>query len=182
MNRELKLLFGSNAVFTLAAHLLIPVYALYIFQAGGGPELAGLLYATIFVSSAITDLVIIKFQDRRNLGLKMLKLNFLVRGLTWGALAFINTIPAIFVAQVVIGITQAIGSSAFNSLVSEHLDGQKHIKEWGTWDLVASPAVALGSVMGGIIAGRFGFSMLFMTMGVLACISLGLLFRYRRPI
>lgn len=179
MNPQLKLLFAANSMITLAGTMIIPTYALFIEEAGGGIEMAGVLFGVTFLSASVAEIAVIRFKDKPGLSLKLLKLNFLIRGLAWLALAFVSTIPVIFVAQVIIGASAAFGSPAFNSLVSEHLDGQKHIREWGMWELVYNPSVALGSILGGFFVASFGFGSLFIIMSALAFISGVLLLNYK---
>lgn len=179
MNSQLKLLFVANALITLGGTMILPIYALFIKQAGGGVEMAGILFGATFVSASVAEIAVIRFKDRPGLSLKLLKLNFIIRGLCWLVLAFFSTIPVIFLAQVIIGASSAFGSPAFNSLVSEHLDGQKHIREWGMWELVYNPSVAIGSILGGFFVVSFGFGSLFIIMAALAFISEALLLNYR---
>ncbi len=180
MNPQLKLLFAANSIITLAGTMILPIYALFIEEAGGGVEMAGILFGVTFISASIAEIAVIRFKDRPGLNLKLLKINFIMRGLSWLVLAFVSTIPVILVAQIIIGACSAFGSPAFNSLVSEHLDGQKHIREWGMWELVYNPSVAIGSVAGGFIVASWGFGPLFIAMSALAFISAALLINYRR--
>lgn len=109
MNTQLKVLFISNGLFLLACNLIIPVYALFIKNAGGGIELAGLLFGLSFLTSTIVDLLVIRIKDKKYLGTQMLKTNYLVRSLCWLILAIFPSIPVIALMQVVIGVTQSIG-------------------------------------------------------------------------
>lgn len=180
MNQDLRTLFLANAIFVLANALLIPVFALLITGSGGGAELSGFLFSISFLISAVAGILIIRIKDKRFLNLKMLQINYLVRALAWLSLAFFSSIPMIVAAQVIIGITTAAGGPAFNSIVSEHLDGSKHIQEWGYWELIANPAVALGSALSGIIVVKFGFSSLFFIMSFLGFVSFLILLKYQR--
>lgn len=180
MNRDLRILFLANAIFTFAGMLLVPVFALFVVKSGGGAELAGVLFGISFLVSALVDLILIRLKDKRFLGLRLLQINYLVRGLAWLLLAFISSVPTIILAQIIIGVTNAIGGIAFNCLVSEHLDGKKHIQEWGYWDLIVNPVVAVASALSGFLAVRFGFSSLFFIMSLLAFGSFLILLKYQR--
>jgi hypothetical protein len=73
---------------------------------------------------------------------------------------------------VLVGTSEALGNPSFNALFSENLDHKKHIREWGAWELMKNPIIACASIMGGFLVSQFGFSALFLTMSLLAFLSL----------
>jgi len=172
MNKKLKYLLASNGLFVFANSILIPVYALFIESINGGIELAGLLFGLGFMSSSLASLVVTRFADSAQLESRMMKFNFLIRGIVWMYLAFFPSITAMFFGQILIGITDGIGSPVFNELFSRYLDRKKHIKEWGTWQFLAGLAVAIGSVISGFVVVHLGFSILFVIMALLAFAAL----------
>lgn len=172
MNKKLKYLLASNGLFVFANSILIPVYALFIGSINGSIELAGLLFGLGFISSSIASLVVTRFADSARFENKMMKLNFLIRGTVWMYLAFFPSITAMFFCQILIGITDGVGSPVFNELFSRYLDRKKHIKEWGTWQFLFGVAVAAGSIISGFIVVNLGFSVLFFIMSMLAFAAL----------
>lgn len=176
MNRSLKFLLISNAVFVFAGSLFVPLYAIFVVELGGGIELAGSLVALEFTVAWLASLAIVRLRDRQGLSIMLLKVSFFMRSLVWLILGFWPSIYTLIVVQIIHGMTQAIGSPAFNSLVSEHLDNKQHIREWGTWELIKSPITATASIFGGFIASQFGFELLFVIMGLIGLFSLGVLY------
>ena len=174
MNRKIRYLLISNAVFVLAGSILLPVYALFVKSFNGGVEIAGILFGLGFLSSSITSLIVTKLHDGLRFENRMMKLCFFLRGVIWIFIAIFPNIQVLFVAQILIGITDGFGSPVFNELFSRYLDNKKHIKEWGMWQFVVGLSVAAGSFASGFIVTNVGFSVLFLIMAVLAFVSLAI--------
>lgn len=175
MNKYLKLLLIANSLFVFASSLIVPIYAALVLEVGGGVELAGLLVGTQFLAGTFFGIVVIKLADRKNRDERLIKANYLLRALAWFFIFLFPSIPGLFLAQLIIGVSEAIGTPAFNALVSEHLDTKSHIKEWATFGLVSNFIVAIASVVGGIVAVRLGFPLLFLMMSLLGLGSFFLL-------
>ena len=172
MNKPLRFLLIANSINILADNLFVPIYALFITKLGGGPQLAGILFAIRFLSIAVFVLLIQRFRDKVNLDSQMLQVCFLIKTIAWTFLAFNQSIPALVIAQIAFGLSGAIGAPAFNSLVSENLDKKRHIHDWGIWELMQNLAIAVAAALSGFIMVSFGFSFLFILMATLEFISL----------
>lgn len=172
MNRKLRFLQMSNMVFVFASSLFVPLYAIFVVKVGGGVALAGELVGLQFFVSFLVGFLIIKLKDKPKRCQHLLKANFFLRGLAWLLIGLFPSIAMLVLTQIMIGISGAIGSPAFNALFSENLDRKKHIKEWGCWELIQNLATAGASVLGGFIVVWFGFSPLFLLMALLAFVSL----------
>ncbi|MDQ3239338.1 MAG: MFS transporter [bacterium] len=147
---------------------------------GANIELIGMLWGLQFATSAIIGFFVIKLHDKRNLNYTLLKLCFLLKGAAWTLLIFNQTIPTLIVVQIIIGISGAIGGPAFYSMVSEHLDKNKHIKDWGTFQLIANTVIALSSFLSGIIIVKYGFTAILIIMSLLEYVSLSIL-HFNKP-
>lgn len=172
MNRYLKTLLVSNTLFVFAGNLFVPVYAIFVYQIGGGAVLAGLLYGVHFGSNFLADFLVVRTVDRKLNVENILQANYWIRGFCWLALGFYPSLVVLFLVQIIIGVCEAFGSPAFNSLVSDHLDRQRHIREWGYWEILKNPAIALAAVTSGLVVSRFGFPALFFLMSFLSLSSL----------
>ncbi len=172
MNKKIKYLLLSNAIFVLAGSILLPVYALFVQSINGGIELAGILFGLGFLSSSFTSLIVTRIHDGVRFENTMMKLCFFVRALAWLAIAFFPNLSVLLVAQIIIGITDGFGAPVFNELFSRYLDNKKHIKEWGIWQFLVGIAVATGSGLSGFIIASFGFPILFIIMSSLAFVAL----------
>lgn len=175
MNSYLKKIFIINSIFIFADSLFIPLYALFVIKIGGGAELAGILFGLKFAVTAIVEFFVIKMRDKYKLDELLLKINFAIRGSAWLMLFFIPVIPILIIAQIIIGISEALGTPAVNALISEHLDEKKHLREWGISQLTSYIPQAIAGVLSGFIIALGGFQTLFLIMSLLAFIALGLL-------
>lgn len=172
MNKLLKLLLFANSVDAFGNYLLIPLFALFVKDIGGGPELAGTLFATQLIVSSIVGGLLALVKDRKALDVKLLKVSFIIRTCAWLLLVFIQTIPVMFMVQAALGVALAIYSPSFFSLVSEHLDKSKHIRDWSIWSASVDFSHGLGSLASGFIIISFGFTPMFIIIALLEFISL----------
>lgn len=85
-------------------------------------------------------------------------------------------------AQILLGLGEALGSPAFDSIFAEHLDRNKHVKEFSDWKLIYNLTMAAGTVLGGLLAVKFGFNVLFLTMSCLALVSFIIVWRQPRRV
>lgn len=175
MNSYLKKIFIINSIFIFADSLFIPLYALFVTEIGGGAQLAGILFGLKFFVTSIGEFFVIKLKDKLRLDELLLKINFLIRGFAWLLLFFFPTIPMLVIAQILIGISEAVGTPAVNTLISENLDDKKHLREWGISQLTSYIPQAIAGVLSGFIITLWGFPILFLIMAVLAFLSFVLL-------
>jgi len=94
----------------------------------------------------------------------------------------INSLAMLIVLQIILGLGEALGSPAFDSIFAEHLDRNKHVREYGDWKLIYNLTLALGTIVGGFLVVKFGFNVLFITMAFLALISLLIVWRQPRRV
>lgn len=176
MNKPLIFLVASNSINVLADYLFIPIYALFISKIGGGAQIAGVLFGIRFISSVIFGFIVAKIHDKNKLDDLLLEINFFLKGSCWLILSFYQTIPVMVIIQIILGISGSFGGPAFNSLISEHLDNKKHIRDWGIWELVQNGSVAVASILSGFVLAAFGFKFLFIAMALLEFTSLAVLY------
>ncbi len=171
MNIKIKYLIFSNSFFIFAGNLLVPLYALFINQLGFGAEVAGILFGTKFISAVLTQCVMLRLKDRVHLDYQLLKYNYLIRGLAWFSLVFFQNIYLLFLVEIFVGFSEAIGTPAYAALVSENLDKKRHISEWASLYFVSNITTAAASILSGFIVTLFGFPYLFFIMSSLAFTS-----------
>jgi len=96
----------------------------------------------------------------------------IVKAGAWTLLAIHQSIAVLVITQIILGLSDAIGSPSFNSLMSGHLDKQLHISEWSRWDFIQNIATGAASVLSGYIIVGFGFASLFSIMAAITLIAL----------
>lgn len=176
MNKFLKFLFVGQSVNLLADNLLVPIFAIFILSVGGNAQIAGILWGIQFATSALVGFFVLRLRDKRNLDFTLLKINYLIKGIGWSLLILNQSIAAMVVVQVVIGFASAIGGASFNAIVSEHLDKDRHIKDWSFLQLISNAVIAISSIIGGIIMANYGFTTIFIMMSLLEFLSLAVIY------
>ncbi|OGK18963.1 hypothetical protein A3G67_00075 [Candidatus Roizmanbacteria bacterium RIFCSPLOWO2_12_FULL_40_12] len=166
MNRELKVLYSAQFVNALADYLLIPIFALLVIQISTKVQLVGVLFAIQYLTSSVVSLFVIRMKDQSHLDEYLLKLNYFIKGFGWLFLIFFQTVPMLIFVEILIGIASGIGSPSFSSLISEHLDKNKHLAEWGDSILIQNLAIGLGSLLAGYILASHGFTAIFIAMTI----------------
>ena len=149
INSKLRLTIFSNGIQVFAATLLVPVFALFAQEIGGGLQLAGILFGISFITTAVVNLLIIRIHDRKLLDATLFKVGLIVEASAWTLLAIHEGIPLLVITQIILGISNAVGSPSFNSLMSGHLDKQLHISEWSRWDFIQNIATGAASISSG---------------------------------
>lgn len=179
INPFLKLLYLAQSFNLFADYLLIPLFALLVLDAGGGAHIAGLLWATSFGVSAIIGFFLIKFEDRTLNPRYLLSLNYAIKTLAWTLLALNQSLLILFVAQIMLGFAGAIGGPSFNTLVSDHLDKDRHVADWSLLQVISNLVVATASAIGGFMLERSGFVLIFTSMAILEFMALLILIKTR---
>jgi predicted MFS family arabinose efflux permease len=172
MNRYLKILLTINSISIIADYLLIPIFAIFITEIGQKGQLAGILFSFQFFISAVVGILVSRIYDHKGLSDTFIELNYLLKGIAWSILAFNQSIPTLLIAQLFIGIAGAIGAPAYQSLISEHLDKDRHIGDWSITLLSKNISVALGSILSGFLFYTLGFNYLFAIMAIIEFVAL----------
>ncbi|PLX22028.1 hypothetical protein C0584_00675 [Candidatus Parcubacteria bacterium] len=180
-NKSLKVLFFYNGIFVLGAGLLGPLYAFFVESQVDGVLAVSYSWAAFLIASTIATIIV----GRNGDGVKekefLLMGGMLLRAIAWISFIFVTNIYQLILVQVIIGIGEAIGTPAFNTIFAEHLDKNIHMREYSTWTLIANLVSASGVLIGGYIVKYLGFHILFISMASLALISFfGLLLKPRK--
>ncbi len=165
------MLWLYNGVFVFAGGLFGPLYAVYVQGITVNPFIISISWAMFLLSSTLGMFVLARVANRFNHSENLLMAGFLTRALVWLLYIFVADIYTLILLQFLLGISEALGNPAFNSLAAEHLDKGRHIEEYSDMNIIFNLAGALATVVGGAIVAAFGFTTLFLLMAALALIS-----------
>ncbi len=168
LNNSLRTIFFSYSFFYFADSLIVPLFALFTTNIGGGLEIVGILFGLRTFVSALTGIIASRVHDYKNLNSLFVKINLGARAIVWIMLAFYVNLPVFIIAQIVIGITDGIGTPAFNSLVSTNLNKNKTIGGWAIWHIMGSLSIALANAAGAFIVAYSSFQTMFILMSAIA--------------
>jgi predicted MFS family arabinose efflux permease len=85
---------------------------------------------------------------------------------------FVSNSFQLLLVQILLGVSGAIASPAYDGVYSKFLDKGKFVSEWGMWETVNSGVLGRAASAGGLIVFEFGFRTLFLVMFVLSLLGL----------
>ena len=181
MNKSLKVLFLYNGIFVFASYLLSPLYAIFAEEIVKNVFSVSVTISTFLISTALFTFLISRYGDKVKEKEYLLLTGYLVRSITWFCFIFARNIQWLIVLQFFLGLGESLGTSSYNAIFAEHLDKDKYIKQYASWQLISTIISVVSTLIGGIIVSKFGFTPLFLIMSALAFISsLGILFKPRK--
>lgn len=179
-NYSLRVLYVYNGIFVLAGGFLGPLYTVFVQNFEKNIFTISLSWATFLISTTVFMFIISKTGDRILEKEYLLMGGYLLRAAGWFLFAFIDSLSMLIFLQILLGLGEALGSPAFDTIFAEHLDSGRHVAEYANWKLIENITVAIAVIIGGFIVSRFGFMPLFYLMSVLAMISfIGVLLKPR---
>jgi MFS family permease len=171
-NKSLLILLSSNGLVLLSSALIGPIYAFLVEDIGGSILDAGFSFSAFAIAAAIITLISGKLSDRIKEEEYILMTGYFIMGLGFFSLVFVNSIFALALSQVVIGIGEALYSAPFDGIFSKHLDKGSFGSEWGMWEAMNYITLAIGAISGSFLVTNFGFNFLFITMSLLCLFAM----------
>ena len=165
----LLFLFTMN----VGAGLYMPFLAIFVTKNIAGATLAtvGLLLALAAITKSIIQLPLAKWLDSRA-GEKddyyvILFGTSLVTIYLFGFL-FVHSVGGLALLQIIVGMGDAMIFSAYYAVFSHHIDKDSEGFEWSMLSVGGlTISVAIGTFLGGVVAGKFGFETLFISAGLI---------------
>jgi len=170
-NKALRILLITNSFVLLAGAMLGPIYALFVTDIGGDLLDASLTGGIFALAAGITTLIAGRYVDKNKREELIVAFGYGMIGIGFILFIFVNSIWFLFAVQILMGISEAIYAPAFDALYSKHITKKKAGREWGAWEATNYFSIAIGAVIGGFIASKFGFTPLFIAMAALCFMS-----------
>lgn len=140
---------------------------------GGSIEAASFCISLYMVCRVVGELIVGMrlngASDRRKAQLSVVGIMFIA--LFHILFAFSNSVLMLYVLNSLIGLGFGVVSPAKYALFAEHLDKGKESSEWSIYDATTFGGMALSAAVGGVIAGQYGFGVLFVICGTLIFFS-----------
>ncbi len=180
-NKALKALFIMNGIFVLAGSLLGPLYAVYVKSLDERIMSVSLSWAAFLLSTTVFTFIVSRMGDKIREKEYLLMAGYLIRSVVWFLYIFVGGVLDLVILQVMLGIGEALGTPSFDALFAEHLDKNKHISEYSDWKIISNGVLVLGTLLGGYIVSRYGFTYLFLAMSGLSLVAFfGILLKPRK--
>lgn len=171
LSKPIKILLITNSLVLFSGAMLGPIYALFVDDIGGNLLDASLAGGIFALAAGITVLISGQLTDRVKESELIVVFGYVVVGIGFISLAFVETIWSLLAVQALIGFGEAIYSPAYDAIYTKHLDGHKEGRQWSLWESMYYFTTFVGAIIGGLIADQYGFQPLFYSMGAISFIS-----------
>lgn len=165
INPAVKAFIISESFLWPAWNLMAPIMAIFAATRlpEGNIETAGFAYSILLIVRVVFELTSGKLLTGSHTRKKIyvIMIGICIVSIAYVGLALSQTIQHFFIAMAVAGMGFGTIAPAKNSLFSTHLDKDKESLEWGLSDATVFVAIALAASLGGLIAGKYGFHLLF---------------------
>ncbi|MCR4329769.1 MAG: MFS transporter [Candidatus Roizmanbacteria bacterium] len=176
VNPLIKVYIMAETILFSAYNAVVPIFAVFVTNniSGGSVEIAASSYSTYLIFRVLFEIVsgmkIAKISEKAKIVVTMLGITIV--SVSYIGFALSTTIWMIFIFFAVMGIGLGIASPAKNSLFSTHLDKHRESTEWAMLDAAVFTGMALSASLGGFIAMRYGFPLLFYVVAGITTLSL----------
>ena len=172
-NTALRILLTTNGLVLLAGAMLGPIYALFVEEVGGDILDAGFAGAVFAISAGTMCFVMGRIGDHSKHKVWIVSCGYCLIGASFLLYRHVDSMQALLAVQILFGIGEAMYSPVYDGMYSEHLDQGKSASEWGVWECMNYWLSAVGSLMGGYVAFRLGFDVLFVIMASFCFLAAG---------
>lgn len=180
INKVIKVLVASDLVLLFGWGLISPILAIFIAKniQGGNVEVAGAAVGIYWLSKSIFQIPIANILDKKK-GEKddyyALIGGTFVASLTPLGFIFAKTPIHIYLLQLIHALAMAFAIPSWSAIFTRHIDRGREALSWS----LDSSALGIGSgiagILGGMIAGVFGFTPLFVGVAVFGILASALL-------
>lgn len=166
VNTLVKYFIVSETFLWSAWNFITPIFAIFAATQipGGNVEIAASAFSTYLVVRVIFELASGNYLSRKS---DHKKLQATILGMVCMSIAYYGfslsqQVSHLFLFYAVAGMGLGISTPAKNALFSTHLDKNKETEEWGIHDAAVFMGMALSAALGGFIASKYGFPLLFL--------------------
>jgi MFS family permease len=175
VNNLIKILTYSDVLILSGWGLVTPIFAIFVTQQiqGGNLELVGLGQAVFLILKSVLQIPIAKFID----GIKG-EMDDLVIMATGSII--ISLVPFLYIGarnplhllliQAFYGFGAALVTPGWLAIFTRHVDRDLEAEEWGIYNSMVGLGAALAGALGGFLAEKFGFQLLFSLVGT-TCVA-----------
>jgi len=176
INKVIKILTFSDVALETGFGFMAPIFAIFIAQKiqGGGVEVAGFAMAIYWGVKSVLQIPFGKYLDKvkgekDDLWFVVIG-NILAAGAVFGYI--FSFLPwHIYLCQGIYSLGMAMNIPGYCAIFTRHIDKGKEAFEWSTRSTFIGIGAGISGALGGIIAGKFGFDILFIGVGIFALAS-----------
>lgn len=176
INKVIKVLTLSDVALLTGFGFVSPIFAIFITDQiqGGNIQVVGFAAAIYWIVKSVLQIPFGKYLDKVK-GEKD-DLWFVVIGNILAAIAVFGYIFSslpwhIYLAQGIYSLGMAMNIPGWSAIFTRHIDKGKEAFEWSTRSTFIGFGAGIAGALGGIIAAKFGFNVLFAGVGIFALVS-----------
>lgn len=173
MNPILAILIITDFLALSGLGLISPILAIFIERnvVGGSIAAAGIAQTIYMVVKSVLQLGVGWFNDRDRVYVR----EFWTSLLGYGIIAtvpflylLVKTVPQLFLVQAILGVGAAFAYPGWMVIFTKFTDAHREGREWTTYSTTVFIGMAITGTVGGALAERYGFALVFMGWGILS--------------
>ncbi len=172
MNKLSKWLIKASFIGSAAEALLIPFWAVLTQKVGGDVLEAGIAVAIFNIVTGISVILLGKTKFYKEHTQSMVFWGFLISGIGEVSYIFAHTVFALYVVQAIVGISVGVLNPAWDSLYTDDDEEDDSAGRWSFWSGGVELICGIASIIGGLVITYFGFTSLFILMGLLDLVAI----------
>ena len=176
INKVIKVMIASDVALLTGFGFISPIFAIFIKEniQGGGVEVAGFAMAIYWGVKSILQIPFGKYLDK--VKGERDDLWFVVIGNVLAALAVFGYIFSflpwhVYLCQGIYSLGMAMNIPGWCAIFTRHIDKGKEAFEWSTRSTFIGIGAGIAGALGGVIAAKLGFNILFTGVGIFALAS-----------
>ena len=187
VNKIVRILIYSDFLLISAFGFLSPIFAIFLTQqlVGGSIQVAGFATTAYWLVKSIVQIPAAKYIDARR-GERDAFWLLIIGSVLTSVIPFLYLFARmpwhIYTLQAILGIGAAISFPGWFAIFTRHVDKFKEGFEWSLHSVAIGLGFAGTAALGGILAERFGFAMIFILVGIASALGTVVLFVIRKDI
>lgn len=181
MKKGLRILLFSDAFLNLSLGMIGPIYAIFVEHIGGDILDASWAFFAYMFTAGVVTYIISKWEDGMVHKELLVVIGYVLSNIGCFAYIFVYDQFSLLVTQIILGLSMAVLSPAFDATYSHYVIKKSEASNWGIWEAMSYIVTAFAAIIGGAIVSTFGFQFLFIAMFVVSLfatiVSLVLLFK-----
>jgi MFS family permease len=176
VNPIIRTLIFSDFLFWGANNLITPIFSVFVVDhiLGASLEAAGLAATLYLLTRSLAEIpvgMLIDKQKGESDDLIFLVTGGVLQGILYISFAYLQNVSQLYIAMIILGLASAIASPSWYSVFTKYIDKKEEGFEWSLYDVLVSIGMALTAAIGGYIAQKYGFDVVFWIVGILTILS-----------
>lgn len=167
----MRILLIADMIWYFGEGMLGPLFAIFTEKIGGDVLDISWAWAIYLVVSGVLTVLVGKVSDSRISKRSLLIAGYVLNAVCTFGYLFVQTPAHLFILQAFLGLSAALATPTWDALYSKYEDPKHSGLAWGLSDGLQQVFTGVAIVAGGLLVSIFGFSVLFVIMGIVQIIS-----------